>query len=371
MVSLALIFTVLGMPAFFLSASTASAAAQPHLTVNYPLRYAPEHQPTVEHLVIVKHGDSLSSIAKRVLGNSHWWPQIFWRNTRVLRGSTTLYAGTVLHFGSPWAHRPKIPAKFRVRTVSVAAGSTGSAPVSSSPPPASYGGGGVGGAFGACVRAAESGGNYQIWNASGHYGAYQFSEATWIAYGGSAASFGHASPALQDQVFMNAMSTPGGYLNWQPYDHCVYTASAVAGTEQAQAVKLVAHRSIAHPHHPVRHHGRRRLRAFRWALAQRGKWYAWGGTGPSTFDCSGLVMESWLHGGGVQLERTTTDMLYGGHLVRVTGHPQRGDLAFWGTGHVELYDRWGWTLGAAHTGTRVGFHHWSGYWHPTSFWRIA
>lgn len=96
------------------------------------------------------------------------------------------------------------------------------APVPPPPPPPpvlSTGGGDVGGAFGACVRAAESGGNYQVWNASGHYGAYQFSESTWIAYGGPAADFGHASPAEQDQVFMNALAR-GGQSNWSPYDGC-------------------------------------------------------------------------------------------------------------------------------------------------------
>jgi len=57
-------------------------------------------------------------------------------------------------------------------------------------------------------------------NASGHYGLYQFSASTWAAYGGSAADFGHASVAEQNQVFANAMSTPGGANNWAPYDGC-------------------------------------------------------------------------------------------------------------------------------------------------------
>lgn len=92
-------------------------------------------------------------------------------------------------------------------------------PPPAAPPAPVLSTGGVGGAFGACVRAAESGGNYQIWNASGHYGAYQFSEQTWIAYGGPAADFGHASPAEQDQIFMNAVNQ-GGQDNWSPYDGC-------------------------------------------------------------------------------------------------------------------------------------------------------
>jgi len=56
-------------------------------------------------------------------------------------------------------------------------------------------------------------------NSSGHYGLYQFSASTWAAYGGSAASFGHASVAEQNQVFNNAIAQ-GGQSNWSPYDGC-------------------------------------------------------------------------------------------------------------------------------------------------------
>ena len=84
---------------------------------------------------------------------------------------------------------------------------------------ASYSGGTPGGAFGACVVARESGGNAQIMNATGHYGLYQFSESTWVAYGGNAADFGHASVAEQNQVFANALAA-GGESNWAPYDGC-------------------------------------------------------------------------------------------------------------------------------------------------------
>jgi len=84
---------------------------------------------------------------------------------------------------------------------------------------AAYQGTAAGGSFGACVRSRESGGNYQAWNAAGYYGAYQFSASTWAAYGGSAASFGHASPAEQDRIFSNALAR-GGQGSWAPYDGC-------------------------------------------------------------------------------------------------------------------------------------------------------
>ena len=75
------------------------------------------------------------------------------------------------------------------------------------------------GSFQSCVIARESGGNSQAINPSGHYGLYQFSAATWAAYGGSPSSFGNASVAQQNQVFNNAIAA-GGQSNWAPYDGC-------------------------------------------------------------------------------------------------------------------------------------------------------
>lgn len=75
------------------------------------------------------------------------------------------------------------------------------------------------GSYQACVISRESGGNPDIWNASGHWGLYQFSESTWVAAGGSAADFGHASVAEQNRVFASAYSL-WGTQPWSPSDHC-------------------------------------------------------------------------------------------------------------------------------------------------------
>lgn len=71
-----------------------------------------------------------------------------------------------------------------------------------------------------CIIRAESGGNSQIWNASGHYGLYQFSEQTWTAHGGNPADFGHASVAEQNAVFAQTVADDG-YSDWTPYDGCL------------------------------------------------------------------------------------------------------------------------------------------------------
>lgn len=116
------------------------------------------------------------------------------------------------------------------------------------------------------------------------------------------------------------------------------------------------------------HHAPMRIRAWRWAMKQHYKPYEWGGTGPAGFDCSGLVYRSYLSR-GVYIGRDTYDMLASSRLVR-TSHPRRGDLAFYGSGHVELYDKRHWTYGALRAGTKIGFHRTSAYWHPTAYYRV-
>lgn len=109
------------------------------------------------------------------------------------------------------------------------------------------------------------------------------------------------------------------------------------------------------------------------AETRRGHWYSYGGAGPSVFDCSGLVY--WAsHRLGVNMPRTTYGMLSQGVstglLYRVSA-PRRGDLAFFGSGHVEFVTVWSHTtFGALHAGTRVGWNRWNAYWHPTAYYRI-
>jgi cell wall-associated NlpC family hydrolase len=110
--------------------------------------------------------------------------------------------------------------------------------------------------------------------------------------------------------------------------------------------------------------------AYQYALAQHGKWYCWGGTGPSCYDCSGLVYTAYQHV-HISLGRTTYDMLRSGRLTRIShAQARRGDLAFFGTGHVELFDRANITFGAHNTGTRIGWAWYNAYWYPTAFYRV-
>ena len=181
-----------------------------------------ESAPAVPATYKVKAGDSLSSIAAHVYHDRAAWTALYWRNRKMIHWADDIYAGQVLQVPAKPAHLPKAPAALAPQPV--AAVVTGGPVQAAAQQPSTattavYSGAYPGGAFGACVVARESGGNPQIMNATGHYGLYQFSEATWVAYGGNPADFGHASVAEQNQVFANALAA-GGESNWAPYDGC-------------------------------------------------------------------------------------------------------------------------------------------------------
>jgi len=176
----------------------------------------------------VRPGDTLSSIAGQFYQRAGDWPVIYWANH--LRWADEIEAGQVLHVPAEPASIPAAPGQLEPaapRPVTVLAAYTpapahaspAQAPVSAQAAVVSYGGGYPGGTFGACVVERESGGQAQVMNSSSHYGLYQFSASTWQEYGGSAADFGDASVAEQDQVFANALAR-GGESNWSSYDGC-------------------------------------------------------------------------------------------------------------------------------------------------------
>jgi peptidoglycan DL-endopeptidase CwlO len=143
------------------------------------------------------------------------------------------------------------------------------------------------------------------------------------------------------------------------------TASAVTAGSASQASAAASAQTAS-----AKAARRLRLNAWNYALRQRRKPYIWGGTGPAGFDCSGLVYASY-RSRGLMLPRTTYGMLGSWHLVRIRkSRARRGDLAFFGTGHVELYDSGSWTYGAASAGTRIGFHRMNSFWHPTMYFEV-
>ncbi|WP_459798954.1 C40 family peptidase [Herbidospora sp. RD11066] len=94
--------------------------------------------------------------------------------------------------------------------------------------------------------------------------------------------------------------------------------------------------------------------ALDFAFAQIGKPYRYGGTGPGSWDCSGLVQASW-RAGGVSLPRTSYEQWAWGKNRQVPiSDLQAGDLVWHsGFGHVGLYTGQGSVVHAPQTGDVV------------------
>ncbi|MFB7734259.1 NlpC/P60 family protein [Streptomyces sp. NPDC056112] len=89
------------------------------------------------------------------------------------------------------------------------------------------------------------------------------------------------------------------------------------------------------------------------ARAQIGKPYVWGGSGPGSYDCSGLTQASWKSA-GISLPRTTWDQVQAGTTVPVSA-AEPGDLVFFydDISHVGIYIGNGMMIHAPHSGANV------------------
>lgn len=192
------------------SAQAAAAAVSTNASVS-------PSAPALPATYRVRRGDTLASIAGHLYHNPADWPVLYWRNHRQITSADSIHVGEVLSVPAKPRRVPAVPAQFQPAAQASAGTSAASTPAPAAT--ASSDTGYPGGAFGACVVAAESGGNPQVMNASGYYGLYQFSYSTWVAYGGNPAEFGNATVAEQNQVFANALAE-GGEDNWAPYDGC-------------------------------------------------------------------------------------------------------------------------------------------------------
>lgn len=71
----------------------------------------------------------------------------------------------------------------------------------------------------------------------------------------------------------------------------------------------------------------RQAAAVSFAVAQLGKPYVWGGKGPGSYDCSGLMLAAWA-AAGVAIPAGTVSQVHAGHAVPDITHVQPGDLLF-------------------------------------------
>jgi hypothetical protein len=188
----------------------------------------------------VQQGQTLSAIAGYRYGNQAAWPVIYWANHQHIRWADQIQPGQVLALPI-WNDPIPAPPRFTsppppppVHVVVHRVHSQGSSVAYSGTRHRTYSTTGTyhrtyhraysgtysgSGSMERCIIRAESGGNSQVMNGSGHYGLYQFSYSTWVSSGGSGGSFGHASVSEQQRVFHNAVAARG-YSDWTPYDGC-------------------------------------------------------------------------------------------------------------------------------------------------------
>ncbi|MEE2051233.1 C40 family peptidase [Nocardiopsis tropica] len=92
------------------------------------------------------------------------------------------------------------------------------------------------------------------------------------------------------------------------------------------------------------------------AESKKGTPYGWGGTGPDSFDCSGLVQWSFAQA-GVDLPRVAHDQVREGTRVSYSD-ARRGDILYWADGggyayHVAIYLGGGRMIDAPKSGDQV------------------
>jgi cell wall-associated NlpC family hydrolase len=244
------------------------------------------------------------------------------------------------------------------------------------------------------VAECESGGNFSINTGNGFFGGLQFTNSTWKAYGGTAFAPRADLATKNQQIKIAERVLTTGFNGHAPqgpgaWPVCGARAGLKAGTAApalsgtGTAPKAVTPRSVADldckdighqvkivngsdPHRldadgdgtgcesypgPARVLGTaapRSLpsgslpnlaasRAVAFAKSQLGKPYVFGGSGPNSFDCSGLTQAAW-RAAGVTIPRTSQAQAAG--LVRVpASQVQIGDLVIYkpDNGHVAIY----------------------------------
>jgi LysM repeat protein len=183
------------------------------VVVTISLQPAAHHAPTS---YTVRPGDSLSAIAVHAYGSAADWPAVWWANRHQVANPDMIAAGQRLRLPASgqvpaWMARAALaaipaasPAPAPVTPVS-APQADPAVPVQAAAPAAS------GGANWSAIAACESGGNWSASTGNGFYGGLQFTEQTWLAYGGGqyASSANLASQSQQIAVAQRVLAGQG------------------------------------------------------------------------------------------------------------------------------------------------------------------
>jgi cell wall-associated NlpC family hydrolase len=155
-----------------------------------------------------------------------------------------------------------------------------------------------------------------------------------------------AATALQQQQTATLAKVQGDLVSLVAADHARTAVQAYTSLAAADLLDFRVRGGLPPPRPQT-------TAAIDTALSQLGKPYQWGGTGPTSFDCSGLVQWSWAHA-GVHLPRVAADQQAWAIPVPIS-QLEPGDLVFFGNPahHVGMYVGHGLMVDAPHTGADV------------------
>ncbi|PZG17784.1 glycoside hydrolase [Nonomuraea aridisoli] len=147
------------------------------------------------------------------------------------------------------------------------------------------------------------------------------------------------------------------------------TATSESADSAAQAAKTARTAKSATAARKAARMARQQAKAHRAVAAaknQIGDPYRYGGTGPGSFDCSGLVQYAWKKA-GVKLPRVTNSQFARVRTKISWRNLKPGDLMFFnGLGHVGMYVGKGKMIHSPRTGERVRIDKLGG-WRKSSF----
>ena len=163
-------------------------------------------------------------------------------------------------------------------------------------------------------------------------------------------------PVTQAAQIVQRSAFPNAYAKWESLaNSLVADLAGVAGAIQecVPATEAGPGPAAALPPGVAR-------TAIEFATAETGKPYVWGATGPSSYDCSGLMLRAYQRA-GIVLPRVSRDQYQAGAHVPVE-QAQPGDLLFWAYDvndpetihHVGLYIGNGQMMNASQTGVPLG-----------------
>jgi cell wall-associated NlpC family hydrolase len=215
------------------------------------------------------------------------------------------------------------------------------------------------------VAACESTNNWHINTGNGYFGGLQFTESTWLAYGGGAYA-PRADLATKSQQIMIAEKVlkaqgPGAW------PVCSVRAGLTNGGPAprlaAPSVHKAAPRAVTRAPTTTQ-----ASMAAAYALAKIGLPYVYGAEGPHAFDCSGLTQAAW-RSAGVHIPRTSEAQWHGLRHVSV---PRVGDIIVYrGGGHVALYIGHGQIVEAPRPGASIRKAPWRSGWYASHFTGIV